>query len=559
MKLYDAIPEPTSPTAFSKKDKILLMMLPFWVPFIPPLGLASLKTFLKGHGYDVTTTDLNLLDELWDIHNRYFKKLNEFIDEETNDYNEKHVVQRNHFMAYLGAKDEEQYIEIVRFLVSTHCFKEITVNQAKELNQIVQEFYDALAFSVIELIEREKPKLVGASVNKATLPASLFALKLIRERYPEIKTVMGGAIFVGGDMTADSKMFQQLNEQTPYIDKIIMGEGELLMLKLLRGELDEEKKVYSLSDIQGTTLDICATMAPDFSDMDMDGYSLLASYTSRSCPFECSFCTETVMWGKYRKKTGKQVMNEMSDISGEFDRKLFLMCDSLLNPIASDLSREFLKKESTLYWDGYLRADKNVCVPENVDLWRRGGMYRVRLGLESGSEKILKLMNKKITPAQTEEAITNLAQAGIKTSTYWVIGHPEETEEDFQETLDLIERQKDNLYEAKCNSFNFYITGQVNSDEWANQFEYYPLYPEEMEKALISQIYLLKTNPSREEVLDRVRRFQEHCRRLNIPDPTNMAGLHEADQRWKKIQKNAVPTMLEIEQGVIVDGQRGIM
>jgi hypothetical protein len=168
-------------------------------------------------------------------------------------------------------------------------------------------------------------------------------------------------------------------------------------------------------------------------------------------------------------------------------------------------------------------------------------------------------MNKKINPNQIENAVSNLASVGIKTSTYWVVGHPEETEEDFQATLNLLERQKENIFEAKCNAFNLYLTGQVNSDKWARRFDIYPLYTKEMQSVLIHQIFHLRSNPSREEILDRVRRFHEHCKKLGIPDPTNIEELHEADQRWIRIRENAAPPFLEINEGGLIDKGREIM
>ena len=69
--------------------------------------------------------------------------------------------------------------------------------------------------------------------------------------------------------------------------------------------------------------------------------------------------------------------------------QLFLLTDSLLNPVMDDLSRELIAGDHSIYWDGYLRADASVCDPDRTIRWRQGGFYRARLGLESASPGVL--------------------------------------------------------------------------------------------------------------------------------------------------------------------------
>ncbi|HLP47720.1 MAG TPA: radical SAM protein, partial [Candidatus Kapabacteria bacterium] len=283
------------------------------------------------------------------------------------------------------------------------------------------------------------------------------------------------------------------------------------------------------------------------SDFDLRYYPSLAAYTSRSCPFQCTFCSEVIMWGKYRKKKAAKVVAELKTLSEKYGEQLFVMSDSLLNPIVTELADEFIKTNLSIYWDGYLRADNPVCNTDNTMLWRRGGFYRARLGLESGSERILKAMGKKITPQQLKTAVSSLAYAGIKTTTYWVIGYPGETEEDFQQTLNLIEELKDDIYEADCNPFIYYLSGQVNSHVWGSQGKSILLYPENAREMLIIQTWILDGLPTREETFQRIKRFVRHSRDIGIPNPYSMQEIYEADERWKKLHKNAVPSLVEFQ------------
>jgi radical SAM superfamily enzyme YgiQ (UPF0313 family) len=291
----------------------------------------------------------------------------------------------------------------------------------------------------------------------------------------------------------------------------------------------------------------------------MSHYTQLASYTSRSCPFQCGFCAETVNWGKYRKKDAARVVEELHKLYKLHGSQLYLMCDSLLNPIVDDLSRELRTADTPIYWDGYLRADKHACDPDNTFRWRRGGFYRARMGIESGSPRVLKSMDKRITPEQIKSAAANLALSGIKTSTYWVIGYPGETEDDFQATLDIIEEMKEDLYEAECNPFRFYLTGQVRSSQWVEESKSKLLYPESARELLILQTWVMENGVRREEIYSRLNRFVEHCSRLGIPNPYSWPEIHEADKRWQKLHANAVPPLVSFsDSGGCIDECRKV-
>jgi radical SAM superfamily enzyme YgiQ (UPF0313 family) len=156
-------------------------------------------------------------------------------------------------------------------------------------------------------------------------------------------------------------------------------------------------------------------------------------------------------------------------------------------------------------------------------------------------------MDKRITRQQSRESLAALAYAGIKTTTFWLVGFPGETEQDFQQTLEFIEESQDNIYEADCNAFNYYLTGQANSREWLKKNKKTRLYPEWAKEILVTDTWILAGEPSRETAYDRVNRFVQHCNRLGIPNPYSLKDVYLADQRWKKLHKNAVPAVVELE------------
>lgn len=532
-----------------QKQNILLALLPFWEPQIPPMGLVCLKGYLEKFGCRVQTFDANIKEEFNDIYQQYFDCLQEGIPEDKrgNFHNIGQEILRNHMMAHLNYTDEKEYLELVEILVYNTFYIAVDQDTVHSLNRVVEDFYHCLETYFLELLGKGNIDVLGLSVFKGNLPASMFAFRLAREKYPHIRTVMGGAVFAG-TLTVGSPNFTNFLEKTEdYIDKIIVGEGEVLFLQLLQGKLDDSKRVYTIEDINNEVLDLSEVGLPDFSNLELEFYPNMAAYTSRSCPFQCSFCTETVYWGKYRKKSPQQVVEELKQLYETYRYQLFLMCDSLLNPTITDLAEALIEADMSIYWDGYLRVDSHACDAEKVMVWRRGGFYRARLGVESGSPHVLELMGKKISPEQMKTAIINLANAGIKTTTYWVIGHPGETGEDFQQTLDIIEELKDSIYEAWCSPFYYYLSGQVHSqyDPWAKNRRL--LYPGEAADMLIAQTWIVDSDPPRQEVYKRVSQFVRHCERLAIPNLYSMLDFYKADERWHQLHKNAVPSIVEFE------------
>lgn len=539
--------------------KIVLLLLPFWAPLAPPQGITSLKSFLQKNNYDVKTIDVNIISELWMYHPAYMTELAGIIpqDKKSNFYMVGYDVLMNHLMIHINCNDPGQYRKMVEILVAKNFYTDINTEQVGKLIEIVAEFYKKLQQYLLELVSSEKPSVLGISVYNPTLAPSVFAFQLIKEHFPDITTIMGGGVF-SDHLAADSLNFQLFLEKTPFIDKIIIGEGELLLLAYLQGKLPEAKRVYTRHDIQDECFNLAMVAQADFSDFNLEMYPQLSTFASRSCPYQCSFCSETVQWGRYRKRDVKQIADEMLGLYRTYHRQLFLLADSLINPLVTDLANELIGRQTSIYWDAYLRADPEVCRQENTLLWRKGGFYRARLGMESGSQHILDLMNKKTTPEQAKQAIVSLAEAGIKTTTYWIIGHPEETEADFQATLDYIKDLKDYIYEADWHPFYFFPRGQVNSDHWVTTNGIVSLYPEEMNQMLVTPTWILQTEPRREEIYDRMCRFARQCQECGIPNPYSLREIYEADKRWRSLHKNAVPTVSQFSLHKYIDENKKI-
>jgi hypothetical protein len=528
-----------------KKEKIYLAILPYWDPMIPPMGIGNLKAFLQNLGYEVKTEDLIVKKECLEFYDNYFETLRKIVPKEKqgNFNNIGHDVLQNHMMAYQHNYDNEKYEELVSMLIYNHYYVDSEKKYIKQLNTVVDDFYIMLREYVIKQITNYQPDVFGVTAFKCTLPASLFALKLAKELNPAIKTIMGGGTF-NESHAPDSPSFEALlNVSKDYLDKIFIGPGELLFQAYLEKRLDDSQRVYTKADIGGKILGFESQLLPDFSDLDLNKYPCLVATSSASCIYECSFCTAKKVSGAYRKKNPVQVVAEMIKMYEKYGHQLFFMTDALINPVLTDISKEFIKSGTSLYYDSYFKVDNQSADIMNTLLWRKGGLYRVRIGTESGSQRVLNEMDKGITPEQIKATVSALAYAGIKTTTYWVIGHPDETEQDFQLTLDLIEELKDDIFQAECNYFLYHFSNQVKADKWA-QFRM-PLYPDWANKMLVFKHWTLNYDPLREETFKRVHRFETHCKKLGIPNPYSYREHYDADIRWQKLHENAVPGIME--------------
>jgi radical SAM superfamily enzyme YgiQ (UPF0313 family) len=534
----------------NKLKKVLLAVLPYWAPVLPPVGLGRLKSFIQSHGYEVKIVDLIVKNEALAFYYDYFDVLKKHIPEEKrgNFKNIGHDVMQNHMMAHMNYRDEREYIQLVKILIYKTYYVHVNDECVQQLNEVLARYYEVLEKFFLFLLEFETPDVVGISVYKHTLAASLFVLKLTREKFPHIKTVIGGGLFADSHMVGTPNYTRLLELTKSYIDHIFIGEGEPLFLEYLAGRLPQSQRIYTGEDMNRGYLDLKGADIPDFSDLNIRKYSHLPATASFSCKYKCSFCNEVSFRGKYRERNIKETVDEMIKQYKQVElnnvnsgHQLFFFTDSLINPILPALSAELIKREVSLYYDGYYKVDNAAMDAQNTLAWRKSGLYRVRLGVESGSQKILNLMHKGITVEQIRGTVSSFAMAGIKTTTYWVIGHPGETEEDFQMTLDLVEELKNMIYQAECNPFLYHYSGQNSSDQW--QEKRLLLYPEKARDLLIFDSWTLDIEPHREVAYERMQRFVEHCKKLRIPNPYSFKEIFDADERWDKLQKFSVPSL----------------
>lgn len=528
------------------RAKILLLKPPYFTPWTPPLGIAILKTFMEKHGYSVTCFDYNTDPELWGMHHKYFATIQRLEDVSINDgYSKLWWILNAHLLAYANGADPAAIARVLELVIPMYGIRHDD-EVIDALIPIVDNYFKRLR-KVTEQMNLSEYGVVGTSTYTTSLASSLFLLKGIKEKNPRVTTVMGGGIFAD-DLALGSDNLDTLIAECSYIDHVVLGEGELLFLKLLEGEL-AHKRVITISDLQGSTLDMKDVPTPDFSDLEVENYYHLSIEGARSCPFQCSFCSETIQWGDYRKKPMDQFADQVMELSNRFKVKEFFMGDSLMNPYINPFALELIERKAGVLYDGYLRADKPVTNRKFVKMWADSGLFRVRLGIESASNSVLKVMDKMTTPKVISDVLKTLASAGIRTTTYWIVGFPGETEEQFRETCDFIREHHRYIYELEAHPYYYYPYGQVGS----RLYQCSSLYPEEVTNYTKFRVWEINdANPPRDVRYERLRRLAKMCADLGLINIYTMTERYQAEDRWHRLH----PLAVEVYESGRIDRKR---
>jgi anaerobic magnesium-protoporphyrin IX monomethyl ester cyclase len=159
---------------------------------------------------------------------------------------------------------------------------------------------------------------------------------------------------------------------------------------------------------------------------------------TRGCPFSCDFCSKPVWGDLFRKPPLEKVFREIEEIMSLGYTCLWIAddCFTLDSEYLTAFCHEMIRRKVPVSWTCLSRVDR--LTPELVDLMKRAGCIRVYLGLESGSDETLRLMNKRVTVEQGIRAVHLFSQAGIGTAGFFMVGYPGETVESVEKTFALV-------------------------------------------------------------------------------------------------------------------------
>jgi len=313
----------------------------------------------------------------------------------------------------------------------------------------------------VDVILKETPFLVGVSANTHNRFNAVEILNKIKESSNgEIFTVVGGPHF--------SPTAEQAIANIPLLDIVVRGEGEETLLQLVN-QLTKDLKIKpeNLKRINGLTFRdnsrIFSTPDRDFiKDLDelpfpawhlfkLDKYNArlegLAKYraigvsSSRGCPHNCIFCVNSVFWKRiFRRHSPKKFVDNVEILFKKYGFRAFDFWDdtmTLVRPHIEEICNLIMKRNLPIKW--YSRARVDTVDFKLLSLMKKAGCEAISFGVESGSERILKIIDKKITLEQVKTVAKFCKELGLITKFLFMYSLPQETEEDLSLTLDLMD------------------------------------------------------------------------------------------------------------------------
>jgi len=171
--------------------------------------------------------------------------------------------------------------------------------------------------------------------------------------------------------------------------------------------------------------------------LDKTGYKPASILLTRGCPFHCDFCSKPVFGDVFRTRSVARIMDEVDDIKRYGYDQLWIAddCFTLDGAFVEEFCRSLLLSRPGITWTCLARPDG--LTDGAIRLLRSAGCVKIYMGLESGDNETLRLMNKKTTVESGIRAVHKLHDSGIKVGGFFIVGYPGETKDSIEKTFSL--------------------------------------------------------------------------------------------------------------------------
>jgi anaerobic magnesium-protoporphyrin IX monomethyl ester cyclase len=315
-------------------------------------------------------------------------------------------------------------------------------------------------FSTRQALEREilrsRPDVLGVYTNLMTRPSVLALVRFVRAQ-PSLR---GTRIVLGGP------------EVTHHADKllahgadvIVIGEGEVTMHELLAAWSRAPGDPDAIAHVAGiafrgrdgaVTRTAPRTLLPSLDLLPMPargaidlrpyldawrahhGKSALSVSTMRGCPYTCRWCSRAVYGKSYRRRSPQLVADEIESLIERYDPDSLWFVDDVFtinHRWLEEFTLEVERRGVRLPYECITRADR--LDGRSVALLRRSGCFRVWIGAESGSQRVLDAMDRRVGVDRVREMIHLSKSHGIEAGTFIMLGYPGETIDDIEATIE---------------------------------------------------------------------------------------------------------------------------
>lgn len=329
---------------------------------------------------------------------------------------------------------------------------------------------NALNLSVNDIKKRVidlKPDVVGITSTTANIFNAFAVAKTVKKVNKDIVIILGG-------VHATASPEHALSD--PNIDYICVGEGEHTTADFL--DAIQSKSNEAISRVKGIAYkndkkivynerrelikDLDSLPMPAYDLLPMDKYqSIQASedrvmtlITSRGCPYQCIFCDVQAVFGRsYRFHSPKRTIEEIKHLMKNYGITEFHFKDSeftLLPKRVMDICDQIVKNKLKIKWLCNGRVNHMSLLL--LQKMHKAGCKMVTFGVESGDDRILKILKKAYTTQDVMNAFKLAKKAGIETTANMIIGSPGDTRESIERTIEFAKE-----IDADYASFNFLI------------------------------------------------------------------------------------------------------
>jgi radical SAM superfamily enzyme YgiQ (UPF0313 family) len=297
-------------------------------------------------------------------------------------------------------------------------------------------------------LERERPPVVGVAVNLMTKRNALRMIAAAKRT--------GARVVIGGP--------DPPHHADDYLaagaDVIVVGEGEHTLEELLhRDPADVAGVVFrgGRTAPRAQIADLDAQPFPDRGAVDLDrymqawrtrhGFAPLSLITARGCPYTCTWCSRSVFGTTHRRRSPQNVADEVEDLVDRYKPDRLWYADDVFAIHRSwtlEYAREMQRRNVRLPFECISRAER---IDEQVaDALLDLGCWRVWIGSESGSQRVLDRMQRRVSVERVAEASALLKRRGIQVGMFIMLGYDGERREDLQATVDHLKRTSPDVF-----------------------------------------------------------------------------------------------------------------
>ncbi len=342
----------------------------------------------------------------------------------------------------------------------------------------------------IELIKNNAPDFIGIYTNLMT---KINVLKLINAIKNEPKLVHTKIILGGPEVKFNSTNFHNNGAEF-----IVKGEGEETFHELISNIWANKtiKTIQGLSFIENGNitenedrkklLDMDSLPTPAREKINLQlyfnawkekhGASTISVSTMRGCPYTCKWCSRAVYGQSYRRKNAKLVVDELQKIQNQYNFDTIWFVDDVFTVSHKwllEFTNEITNRKVKIKYECITRADRMN--EDVIKLLKQSGCYRVWIGAESGSQKVIDLMDRRVDVNQVREMIIETRKNGIEAGTFIMLGYPGEKEYDIIETLNHLKISNPDYFTITTaypiKGTELYLENEsefINSPDWAS-------------------------------------------------------------------------------------------